>query len=117
MNRDVVTLSQILERIERIEGSGIDRERLLHNSWDQDAVLRNLEIIGEASKRLSATIRRSSSDVRWKEIAGFRDIAIHGYGRVDLERTWRVVERELPLLKRSIRKLLRESVSVNASSQ
>ena len=106
MKTDVATLSQILERIEHIEASGVTRERFLTNPWDQDAVVRNLESIGEAVKRLSDQSRKQAAGVRWSDIAGFRDLAIHAYDRLDLERTWRIVERELPALKRAIRSLL-----------
>lgn len=107
MKRDLATLTQILERIERIESSGVDRERFVGSDWDQDAVLRNLEIIGEAVKRLSDELRSRPSKARWKELAGFRDIAIHAYDTVNLERAWLVVERDLPVLKVEVRRLLR----------
>lgn len=87
MKDEVSTLSQILERIERIEGSAVTRDRFLNNSWYQDTVVRNLEVIGEAVKRLSETTRGKAPKIPWAQIAGFRDIAIHGYDRLDLERT------------------------------
>jgi uncharacterized protein with HEPN domain len=103
---DVATLSQILERIERIKASGIDRERFRNNPWDQDALIRNLEIIGEAVKRLSNATRDRARGIRWSDIAGFRDIAIHGYDQLNLERTWVIVERDLPELTKAVRRLL-----------
>jgi uncharacterized protein with HEPN domain len=106
---DVATLSQILERIERIKGSGIDREEFLRNPWDQDALIRNLEIIGQAAKRLSEATRRRAPAIRWSDIAGFRDIAIHGYDKLDLPRTWSIVEHNLPELARAVRRLLASS--------
>jgi len=106
VKRDLATLTQILDRIERVESSGLDRERFLRNEWDQDAVLRNLEVIGEAVKRLTSGVRSEPSKVRWSEFAGFRDIAIHAYDTVNLERTWSVVENDLPVLKAEIRRLL-----------
>ncbi len=112
MKDDVATLSQILERIERIKASGIDRERFLNNPWDQDALIRNLEIIGEAAKRLSNTTRDRARGIRWSDIAGFRDIAIHGYDRLNLERTWVIVERDLPVLAKVVRRLLAGSTKL-----
>lgn len=106
MKDDIATLSQILERIERIEVSGVDRRRFLEHVWDQDAVIRNLEIIGEAAKRLSKSTRERSPGVRWSDIAGFRDMAIHAYDELSLERTWTVVAKDLPELKRAVRLLL-----------
>jgi uncharacterized protein with HEPN domain len=104
---DRVALSQVLERIERIDGSGIDRERFLSDPLAQDAIIRNLEVIGEAVKsRISPRAKALSPGVRWRRIAGFRDIAIHGYDRLDLPVVWRIVEFELPVLRRAVRKLL-----------
>jgi len=107
LRRDRTTLAQILERIDRIEGSGVDRERFQRNEWDQDAVVRNLEVIGEAIKRLSDEVRARPSEVRWSGFTGLRDAAIHGYDTLNLDRTWAIVERELPLLKAEVRKILR----------
>lgn len=107
MKDDVATLSQILERIERIESSGVDRERFLHDAWDQDALIRNLEIIGEAAKRLSEATRRRTRGIRWSDIAGLRDVAIHGYDQLNLPRIWSVVEKDLPELKKAVRRLLK----------
>jgi len=59
----------------------------------QDAVLRNLEVIGEAVKGLDASTRSRAPDVPWRRIAGMRDVLIHHYFGVDLEVIWRVVER------------------------
>ncbi|MGA8302703.1 MAG: HepT-like ribonuclease domain-containing protein [Thermoplasmata archaeon] len=106
MRDDVAPLSQILERIERIKASGIDRDRFLKHPWDQDALIRNLEIIGEAAKRLSNATRDRAQGIRWSDIAGFRDIAIHGYDKLSLEKTWVIVERDLPLLTKEVRRLL-----------
>lgn len=105
---DRVTLTQILERIERIETSGVDRAHFLGQPWDQDALIRNLEVIGEATKRLSKATRARAPEIEWSQVAGFRDIAIHGYDSVSLERTWVIAEQELPRLKRAVRHLLRD---------
>ena len=108
MNRDLVTLAQILERIERIEGSGLSRELFFEHPWDQDALIRNLEVIGEASKRLSTHTKAMAPEVEWKLVAGYRDVATHGYDQVSLDRTWALVERNLPALKRSIHAVLKK---------
>lgn len=108
MNRDLVTLAQILERIERVEGSGLTKEAFLEQPWDQDALVRNLEVIGEAAKRLSSETKALAPEVQWNLVSGFRDVAIHGYDQLSLERTWAIVEKSLPPLKRSIHALLRK---------
>lgn len=65
----------------------------------QDAVIRNLEIIGEATKKLSPEIREKHSRIPWKQIAGLRDVLIHDYMRVDALEVWGVVENNLDELK------------------
>ncbi len=109
MKNDVPTLSDILERIERIEGSGVDKSRFLRHAWDQDAMVRNLEVIGEAVKRLSRSTKERSPGIAWSKMAGFRAVAIHGYDRLNLDRIWVLVEKELPKLKAAVRRLLSES--------
>jgi uncharacterized protein with HEPN domain len=75
----------------------------------QDAVIRNLEVIGEAVKGLSDELRTSNSDVPWKQIAGMRDVLIHHYFGVKLDTVWQVVAEHLPTLSECIRKLLGSS--------
>jgi len=72
----------------------------------QDAVIRNFEIIGEATKRLSQDFRQAYPNIQWQRIAGFRDVLIHDYLRVDLDEVWGIVERNLPELKATIRAIL-----------
>jgi len=63
-----------------------------------DAVIRNLEVMGEAVRQVSATTRSAHPDIPWRQIAGTRDRVIHGYFTVDLEIVWEIVETELPPL-------------------
>jgi uncharacterized protein with HEPN domain len=70
----------------------------LQSKMIQDAVLRNLEIVGEAVKGLDADTRNRAPNIPWRRIAGMRDVLIHSYFGVDLEIVWRVVEVEVPLL-------------------
>lgn len=72
----------------------------------QDAVIRNLEIIGEAVKRLSTSLTSTHTDVPWRRIAGMRDKLVHDYFGVDLELVWGVVERELPALRDRVDRVL-----------
>jgi len=77
---------------------GLDRESFLADRKSQSAILHQLMILGEAAKRLSASLRDAVSDVPWSLIAGMRDHLIHGYQVVDLEEVWRTVDRDIPAL-------------------
>jgi uncharacterized protein with HEPN domain len=70
------------------------------------AVVRALEIIGEAAKRLPEELRQRYPDVPWKGMAGMRDRIIHGYDNVDLEIVWDVVKRDIPQIKSKIERIL-----------
>lgn len=74
----------------------------------QDAILRRLEIVGEATKRLTPAFRDAHPEIPWKRIAGFRDIAIHHYDKVDLDVVWRLVEHDGPILLGQVKRLLAE---------
>ena len=73
----------------------------------QDAVVRNLEVIGEATKRLSAELRDKHPSLPWRQIAGLRDVLIHDYGNVDIEEVWAIVKKDLPDLKQQVDEILK----------
>ena len=73
-----------------------------------DAVVRNLEIIGEAVKNVPTETLQTKPEIKWKQIAGFRDIIIHQYFKVDLEIVWDVVQNRLPELKTAVSEMLIE---------
>jgi uncharacterized protein with HEPN domain len=107
MNRDRAPLSQILEHIEfAIEFAGDDRSRFMSSRISQSAVIRELEVIGEAAKRVSATTRGSGTDVPWRSMTGFKNVAIHQYDDVDLDRVWEIVSVDLPRIRGTVRTLL-----------
>ena len=72
------------------------------------AVIRALEIIGEASKRIPPHIRRKYPELPWKEISGMRDKLIHGYFGVKLRRVWDTIHQDLPLLRKMILKMMED---------
>jgi uncharacterized protein with HEPN domain len=84
------------------------KDAFLGDRKTQDAVLRNLEVIGEAVKRVSERVKRSHPEIPWRRVAGMRDKVIHGYFGVDLRLIWEVVERELPSLDRTVEGILQE---------
>jgi uncharacterized protein with HEPN domain len=73
-----------------------------------DAVVRNLEVIGEAAKNLPEEIRRQYPDVNWKVVAGMRDRLIHEYFGVSIRITWETIKNDLPSLEATVRKIMRQ---------
>ena len=78
------------------------------NRQIQDAVIRRLEIIGEAAKNVDDDFRNKYLQIPWKKIAGMRDIVAHGYFGVKLDRVWDIVRKDLPELKEKIGTIMEE---------
>lgn len=104
-------LLDINEAINRIEKyiTGINYEQFLEKTEKQDAVIRNLEIIGEAVKNLTNDFKSKYKDIEWKEIAGMRDKIIHFYFGVNWDIVWKAIKNKLPTLKEKTEKILEES--------
>ncbi len=82
------------------------RDEFMADSKTQSAVIRQLKILGEAVKNLSAPLTNSAPDVPWRQIAGTRDRLIHGYFQVDKAAVWSMVEQDLAPLGQQIRRIL-----------
>ena len=110
MKDSLFFIEHILESIELIKRytEGRSLEEFLNDVQFQDSVIRRLEIIGEAVKNIPDDIKKEHPEIPWKEIAGMRDIVVHGYFGIDLELTWRTVERDIPELERKISAIYEE---------
>ena len=85
---------------------GMSYQQFIKDDLLFDAVLRNLEIIGEAAKIISEERRQKYPHVKWRKIAGFRDIVAHNYFGVSDEIVWDVVQNEIPTLLESVKVML-----------
>ena len=109
MKDDGVYLRHILDALAKIESYvAVGRDVFMSTSYWQDAVIRQLEIIGEATKQLSQDFRLRYPAVPWRRIAGLRDVLIHNYMGVRLAAVWEVTQTDLPVLQKQIGNILRE---------
>ncbi len=105
---DNVFLRHILDAITRIKRyvAGLKREDFMVNYLVQDGVIRQIEIIGEATKKLSGETKKKHLDIPWKDMAGMRDKLIHGYFGVDIGAVWDTVKNDIPDLEKRIKAIL-----------
>lgn len=107
MKDDRLYLSHIVEAIDRIlDYASTGEANFREDLKTQDAIIRNLQVVGEAVKNVSTETRVTHPEVPWRDIAGMRDRVVHDYFGVSLEIVWDVVANHLPPLRDSVRKLL-----------
>lgn len=108
MKDDKVFIRHILDETAFIikESKGLSYEDLVSNETLKRAVVRSLEIIGEATKNLSEDFRKKYSDVEWRELAGLRDKLIHHYFGINWKRVWDVVKNLIPKIEDKLRRAL-----------
>ncbi len=96
-----VYLNDLLDRIQMIHDfTSAGREDFMLSSKTQESVIRCFEIIGEIVKRLSPELLTPYPNIPWRQYAGFRDVLIHQYDKIDLKVVWDAIEQDLPQLKR-----------------
>jgi uncharacterized protein with HEPN domain len=111
MNRNILPyLKDILDNMELAEQfiSGMSYEEFTQDRKTVYAVIRCLEVMGEAAKNIPAATRRKYQDIPWKEMAGMRDKLIHAYSGVDSYKVWMVIQDYFPRLKKSIEGILQD---------
>jgi uncharacterized protein with HEPN domain len=106
-------IQDILKAIQKIEAytEGMTAVQFKKNELVIDAVVRNLEIIGEASKNIKLTTRRLYPDIPWDQMNGMRNILIHEYFGVDVATVWHTAKTHLPLLKQQLESILDKNSS------
>ena len=108
MKEDRLYLEHIRDAIAKIHAyTAGGRDAFMRDSLIQDGVIRNFEIIGEATKQLSDDLKKKHPEIPWPDIARFRDFLIHHYMGVNLKRVWEVIETRLPALRQAVDDLLK----------
>jgi uncharacterized protein with HEPN domain len=109
MSNDRLYIEHMRKALEKIEGyaSAGYNDFMAYTHW-QDAVIRQLEILGEATKMLSQELRDQYPEVPWRRIAGLRDVLIHDYMGVDLDAVWQITQKDIPELRKNISKISKD---------
>jgi uncharacterized protein with HEPN domain len=99
---DLAYIEHILDCIRKINefSNGLSLKEFKTNEMAQDAIIRNIEIIGEASKKISKDTKQTYLKIPWKEITGMRDKLIHDYLGVDVTVVWMTIHQDIPMLKK-----------------
>jgi len=108
MRREALYLRDIVEAADAIARflQGVDRDSFFGDELRQSAVLQKLTIIGEAAARLPTTFRQAHPVVEWRDVIGFRNIAVHAYFAVDWEIVWVTATEDVPMLRDAVARIL-----------
>ena len=101
-------LQHIMEALDKIASflQGIERDQFLASDLIQAAVIRELQVAGEAAKRITPEFQQTTPDIPWYEVTGTRDKLVHGYFDVDFEQVWLTCRDDLPPLKQALGRIL-----------
>lgn len=103
-----VYLQDILDAIAKVETyAGGSEHDFFRDGKTQDAIIRQISIVGEAAAKLPAALRSQHREIPWRQIIGMRNIVVHDYSETDLPTVWKVAERDLPVLKKAIEKIVK----------
>ena len=103
MKDDLLFVEHMLESVRRIQEYTVGgKDAFSSNTMLQDAVMRNLQVLAESSKRISAFRQDEFAQIPWRQIAGFRNVAVHEYLHIELQYIWEIVSMDLPNLKHQL---------------
>jgi len=109
MKDDCVYLSHILECVRRIEeDTAGGKDAFFASRTLQDAVLRNLQTLAESTQRLSEDLKARCPQIEWRRIGAFRNVLVHDYLGIDIERIWEITQRDVPTLKTKVEGMLED---------
>mgnify|MGYP001589855438 FL=1 len=105
---NLVYIDDVLSAVKKINKfcKTIDKDDFMKNELLMDAVVRNLEIIGEASSKLTAAFKERYKEIEWRKIIGMRNRIIHAYDTVNFEIVWDVIREDLPELKKKLKQIV-----------
>ena len=106
----LIFIEHILENIENIDNFSkeISKNDFFKDKLRQNAIIRAIEIIGEAVKNLPDSFKNKYPNISWKEIVGTRDKMIHNYFGIDLDTVWEIIKEDIPKLKKDIKQILKK---------
>lgn len=101
---DILGSMNLIERFSK----GLTKETFMKDELRQSAIVRQIEIIGEAVKNISDETKEKYPKIEWRKIAGTRDIIIHGYFKVDIETVWKTIKEDIPDVKEKIQRIKKD---------